>query len=272
MKTMLNYIVLFVLSIYACSTPFVNKSHLITKIIDGNTVQLKSGVTVHLIGVSNSQMSYDFLRQNLLNKQVKLKYDSNKYYHVKSSRDEIYCYVITGKKNNSSLNAYLLKTGMAQLDKTNLNDSLEVFENYISHQSTEFQIDRNKPVTVEEDYYNDSAPNPKTYSLKDLVKGAEPNVFLIEVYDEFKQQIKIGSGFIIYPGNYGISNFHVIEGGSYFVARFINEDVYEIRDFIYLDEKHDLVKIEPELKFHLVCQIKVRIFLFWETPKDWKVL
>ena len=240
MKNALIYIVFCVLSIYACSTPFVNKSHIITKIIDGNTIQLKSGVTVHLIGVSNTQQSYDYLRKNYVNKQVKIRYDSNKFYHVNSSNDKIYCYVLAGKNGNISLNAYLLKAGLAHLDETNLNDSLNVFENYISGQSIVHQSSSNKPINRQKDDFNSSSSRQPN-SLKDLVREAEPNVFLIEVYDENKQQIKIGSGFVINPGNYGISNFHVIEDGTYFIARCTNGDEFEINDFIRIDENQDLV-------------------------------
>jgi S1-C subfamily serine protease len=89
---------------------------------------------------------------------------------------------------------------------------------------------------------NDSIPNdtvPTFNNLKDLVKYAEKAVFLIETKNNFGKSIMYGTGFFISSTGIGITNAHVLQGGSSFTIKTSDGRVYQINEVIKTNTTYD---------------------------------
>ena len=81
MKNWLNRcIVVLVAALTAsCGTGFEDIAHTVKKVEDGNTILLKNGIRVHLIGVEPTQASQEFLEDKALNRKVRIVFDRSNY-------------------------------------------------------------------------------------------------------------------------------------------------------------------------------------------------
>ena len=62
----IRWICLLLIGLFACGKSVEERSHTVINIINGNTVQLKDGLTVQLIGSEDTPEAYDYLKETLL--------------------------------------------------------------------------------------------------------------------------------------------------------------------------------------------------------------
>ena len=74
----------------------------------------------------------------------------------------------------------------------------------------------------------------------DAIEKAADSVFMLEVYSYNKQRIAVGSGFVAFDSSTLITNYHVIEGGSYVIAISDDKDQYLISNMCCFDKEKDL--------------------------------
>lgn len=86
-----------------------------------------------------------------------------------------------------------------------------------------------------------TTPNDTTLadaSFTDVVRRVEKSVFLIESYDRYGNSMQ-GTGFFISADGRGVTNYHVVEGGTKWDIKTIDGDIYHIDDFIVRNKQYD---------------------------------
>lgn len=85
----------------------------------------------------------------------------------------------------------------------------------------------------------------------DAVERAADSVFMLEVYGKNRSRMAIGSGFIAFERNMIVTNYHVIEGGSYIVANSDDGERYAVRSIAAADEKLDIaiLRLDPDVSY-----------------------
>lgn len=176
-----------------CSTgcsgiPVTGETDIVTDVVDGNTIQLNSGLTVHLLGISpKSSFSEEYLKTNVLDHEVVLTADSGADEEAQSYDDEIYAYVTT-TDDYMPLNRKILKmAGEKAFDTSYLTDSLDEYRRIFS--------DNSRILTD-----NELSAMLKASSM--LICGAGQ-----------KGQF-IGTAFFINENGLAISNNHVVNHGN----------------------------------------------------------
>ena len=74
----------------------------------------------------------------------------------------------------------------------------------------------------------------------DAIEKAADSVFMLEVYAYNNQQIAVGSGFVAFDPSILVTNYHVIEGGSYVVAVSDDRDQYLVSRICCSDKAKDI--------------------------------
>ena len=74
----------------------------------------------------------------------------------------------------------------------------------------------------------------------DAIEKAADSVFMLEVYSGTNRQIAVGSGFVAFDSSLLVTNYHVIEGGSYVVAVSDDQARYLVSGTCCADQKKDL--------------------------------
>ena len=74
----------------------------------------------------------------------------------------------------------------------------------------------------------------------DAIEKAADSVFMLEVYQYNNQRIAVGSGFVAFDSSTLITNYHVIEGGSYVVAISDDKDRYLVSRICCYDKGKDI--------------------------------
>lgn len=74
----------------------------------------------------------------------------------------------------------------------------------------------------------------------DAIEKAADSVFMLEVYSYNNQRIAVGSGFVAFDSSTLITNYHVIEGGSYIIAISDDKDQYLISNICCFDKEKDI--------------------------------
>ncbi len=92
--------------------------------------------------------------------------------------------------------------------------------------------------TNEEDHLNSNDTTLSAGSFSDMVKRVEQSVFLIESYDRYGNSMQ-GTGFFIAENGMGITNYHVVEGGTKWVIKTVDGASYEVDDFVERNKKYD---------------------------------
>lgn len=103
----------------------------IQEVIDGNTIKLDNGTTVHLIGVSNTNEAMEEL-ESMTDKEIYLVADESYPFNpIKIGKSStVYAYIILNE-NQECVNAIFLKERLAELqEETFLKDSLLAFRKY----------------------------------------------------------------------------------------------------------------------------------------------
>lgn len=236
MNKFISYIIFFIFLFFefSCGDGRFHKNfHRVTEIIDGNSIRVRNGVTIHLIGIENTKNSYQYLKQNILNKKIRIKYDSKKRSRVNNKYDEVYAYVIYKK---TSVNAELLKLKLSGINDLYLNDSIAVFKNYYYGVNKQ-KVNITRP-TPNSEYKGN---NSKIMSLQELVKQTEASVFLVITYNENGEVIATGTGFFVDKEGIALSNYHVFKGGNRWRIKTKDERYYDINNVLDYDKEKDFI-------------------------------
>ena len=78
----------------------------------------------------------------------------------------------------------------------------------------------------------------------DAIEKAADSVFMLEVYSYNNQQVAVGSGFVAFDSSLLITNYHVIEGGSYVVAVSDDKDQYLVTRVCSYDRAKDIAILQ----------------------------
>lgn len=160
---------------------------------------LNNGLTVELLGITPNTKTIEFLRENLIGKQVRVTADSKdtKPYYYKASTDKVKGYVtVLGNVSYSNLNGYMLQNGLADLNTGYCQDSLEAFRAKINPSPAPSP---------------DGKPAPddgKILTKTELAKKMLPATFLI-VSSDGEGGTGIGTGFFINENGLALTNYHV---------------------------------------------------------------
>lgn len=156
----------------------------VTDVIDGGTIQLNSGLTVHILGLSpSSAFTEEYLKTNLLDREVVLTADSEWGDTFESYDDEIYAYVTETDKYEDISRKLLKMAGENAFSTAYLADSLKSYKKI-------FEEDNRKLTD------NELAAMLKASSM--LVYGAGDGGSFI------------GTAFFINDNGLAVSNNHVV--------------------------------------------------------------
>lgn len=239
MKNLLVICLIFIVS--ACSKSVEERSHTVVQIVNGNTIGLKNGLQVQLIGVENTPESEQYLKELVLNKKIRFATDRSNTYKIKSSTQQVHAYIKTIK--GLSVNAELLKRRLSPLNKEYLTDSLLAFQEYVNgDMSAATAPGYNPEVPEEETKLPESGKKmPEPRSLRQLVKMAEPCVFLIYALDEDGNITGSGTGFFINEHGLAVSNYHVFKGAAKYKIKTKASKYLPVSVIIDSDEETDYI-------------------------------
>lgn len=244
---MKNLVICLLFIVSACSKSVEERSHTVVHIINGNTVGLKNGLKVQLIGVKDTPEGEQYLTEHLLNKKIRFVSDRSNTYKIKSNTQEVYAYIKTIK--GLSVNAELLRRRLSPLNKEYLTDSLIVFQGYVNgDMSATTSAGHNPEIPEEQTRLPESGkkiPEPK--SLRQLVKMAEPCVFLIYALDEDGNITGSGTGFFINEHGLAVSNYHVFKGAAEYKIKLRTGKYHPVSTIIDSDEDTDYIIFKVEM-------------------------
>ena len=80
----------------------------------------------------------------------------------------------------------------------------------------------------------------------DAVELAADSVFMLEVYDSLNQKIGVGSGFVAFDSMTLVTNYHVIEGGTYILAVSDDYKQYILDKVCAYDKNKDIALLRFE--------------------------
>ncbi|TAE75169.1 MAG: hypothetical protein EAZ85_03060 [Bacteroidetes bacterium] len=263
MKNIMFAIILLISSFFfSCkSTDIESSPQKIIKIIDSNTIELENGVKVNLIGIEEDAKISNQL-SNWIGKNVMIVQDSKSYQPINNNTDEINAY-LKDANSGESLNKKLLKKGLSKLNKKNLFDSLNVFEQCFSNGEYGLLIsDKDSVDEKENDELENQVSNEKKYSLEKLVEKNSESVFTIHARNE-EGETSLGSGFFISP-NECLTNFHVLKGADIAFIKMKDGAFYKIKKVSIYNNFFDYAKFEIESKNKKFPYLK----LAKKTPKS----
>jgi hypothetical protein len=131
------------LGLIACGKSVEEQSHTVVQVLNGNTIRLKNGLTVQLIGISDTPEAYDYLKETLLNERIKFVSDRSNQQRIESAGQRVYAYLTTN--HGLSVNADVLKRRLSPLNTEYLTDSLKAFEGYAGDAGQETAMPSEKP-------------------------------------------------------------------------------------------------------------------------------
>lgn len=230
----------FVLLLLACTPNFEDINHSVLAVHDGQTLELKNGSLISLIGVKGSQQSQQYLEENVLGKKVNIRFDSNAYPAEISPGVEIPGYVQL--LNGQSLNGLLIKRKIASIDLSGpAYDSLSSFEFYAEGKVTS----RSSRITRGSYSDDDKSYQPQgpslTSGLGNLVERVEKSVFLVSTYDQNGNGMGQGTGFFVGLNGYAVSNYHVFENGSQWEITTYDQRKFHVEEVVRSSKEYDYV-------------------------------
>ena len=212
-----------------CPGSSEKKSLPVTAIINGNTIQLKNDIQVVLLGVDDQQNCYDYLRSNLLGKNVSFFYDRKAKSPSSKKQNIYYAYVLNEER--ICINSDMIKRGITGFNSAYVSDSLAAIEGY---SKTSGNVSANS--------VSGTGPSNGTKSsLKDIIKKSEPCIFVVYAVDGNNPNYFQGTGFFIKEGNIGVSNHHVFAGGKQWFIKANDGKQYQVDNILAESQEFDYV-------------------------------
>lgn len=160
----------------------------VVEVIDGNTVRLDNGLTVHLLGISpQNAFTKEYLQNNVLNHGITLTADPEWGETFQTYDDEVYAYATTTDDYQALNRKLLTLAGEKAFVTAYVSDSLDTYKKIFE--------DNDRKLTQNE--------------LAALLKGASMLVF-----GEGDDGVFIGTAFFINDKGLAISNNHVVQPGN----------------------------------------------------------
>lgn len=167
----------------------------VQKVLDGNTIELRNGLKVELLGIMPSEHTKNYLEKQVKGETVTIIADSRQKSFIKSYKTKIKAYVKL-KGDKYCISGKLLLNGVADLRQTAVHDSLEHFKMYPN---------------------NDGQRPPM--SQTELLTYMKPATFMVYCQNE-----GLGTGFFINDNGLALTNNHVYDGSQNAVICFFGED------------------------------------------------
>lgn len=167
----------------------------VQKILSGNEIELKNGLTVEILGIKPTEHTKDYLEKQVKGEIVTVIADSRQKQFIKTYRTKVKAYVkLKGEKY--CISGKLLLNGTADLRQTAVRDSLEHFRTYQIH------IGQRQPM-----------------SQTELQTYMKPATFMIYCDNE-----NLGTGFFINDNGLALTNNHVYDGSQNAIICFFGDD------------------------------------------------
>lgn len=172
----------------------------VRSVVNGNTIELKNGLKVQLLGVESSTRSQEFLSKNLVGQQVRLLADGSnqKPYYTNAEKETVSAYVHTvGASTFSNVNGYMIHEKQAGFLNAYCNDSATVFAEYARGESP-------NPTPG-------PTPGPNPYSLlSEIELGKKMTEATFLIVGNTSEGQSIGTGFFINKNGLALTNYHVL--------------------------------------------------------------
>ncbi len=188
----------------------------VRSVLNGNTIQLKNGLKVKLLGVQPSEKSREFLEKDLVGKEVRLIPDgtNQKPYYTSAEKETVSAYVQTVAPSSfANVNGYMLRKKVTGFLDSYCRDSASVFAQYVKFEESKPNPDESNPIPGSE----------KLLSEIDLGKKMTPSTFLIMgQYPDGR--VSIGTGFFINKNGLALTNYHVLAGNANYTVYISDEN------------------------------------------------
>lgn len=172
----------------------------VRSVVNGNTIELKNGLKVQLLGVESSTRSQEFLSKNLVGQQVRLLADGSnqKPYYTNAEKETVSAYVHTvGASSFSNVNGYMIHEKQAGFLNAYCNDSAKIFAEYARGDSP-------NPTPG-------PTPGPNPYSLlSEIELGKKMTEATFLIVGNTSEGQSIGTGFFINKNGLALTNYHVL--------------------------------------------------------------
>lgn len=203
-----------------------NKKHYINdevgevrSVVNGNTIELKNGLKVQLLGVESSTKSQEFLSKNLVGQQVRLLADGSnqKPYYTNAEKETVSAYVHTvGASTFANVNGYMIHEKQAGFLNAYCNDSAKIFAEYAKGP----HIGPTPPTSGSGSY--------SLLSEIELGKKMTEATFLI--VGNTSEGQSIGTGFFINKNGLALTNYHVLAHRANYTIYVSDEDGHITQD------------------------------------------
>ena len=172
----------------------------VRSVVNGNTIELKNGLKVQLLGVESSTRSQEFLSKNLVGQQVRLLADGSnqKPYYTNAEKETVSAYVHTvGASTFSNVNGYMIHEKQAGFLNAYCNDSAKVFAEYARGENP-------NPTPG-------PTPGPNPYKLlSEIELGKKMTEATFLIVGNTSEGQSIGTGFFINKNGLALTNYHVL--------------------------------------------------------------
>ena len=192
----------------------------VRSVVNGNTIELKNGLKVQLLGVESSTRSQEFLSKNLVGQQVRLTADGSnqKPYYTNAEKETVSAYVHTvGASTFSNVNGYMIHEKQAGFLNAYCNDSAKIFAEYAKGENP-------NPTPG-------PTPGPNPYKLlSEIELGKKMTEATFLIVGNTSEGQSIGTGFFINKNGLALTNYHVLAHRANYTIFVSDEDGHITQD------------------------------------------